>query len=59
MDREKYLITLALNPAFSPEEKEKGLPPVSRIKSQDWPDGWTNDRKMCQGKSSPRGRGHR
>ena len=26
MDREKYLITLALNPAFSPEEKENRLP---------------------------------
>jgi len=45
-DREKCIFTLALIPAFSPEEKEKRLPPVSRIKPLDWPDRWTNSIKV-------------
>jgi len=44
--KDKYVITLALTPSFSPEEKEKRLPPVSRIKPLDWPDRWTNSIKV-------------
>ena len=34
----------------SPGEKKQPLPRISRIKLLDWPDGWTNNKKMCQGK---------
>jgi len=40
---------ISLIPAFSPEEKEKRLPPFSRTMPLDGSDWRTNDQKMCQG----------
>ena len=57
--KDKYVITLALTPSFSPEEKEKRLPPFSRTKPLDGSDWRTNDQKMCQGIILSRGRGNR
>ena len=50
-------MTSALIPAFSPEEKEKRLPPISRIKPLDWSNRWAKGRNVCLGKILSRGRG--
>ena len=41
-NRDKYVTSLPLIPAFSPEEQEKRLPPFSRTKPLDGSDWQTN-----------------